>query len=440
MAYRKLGVVLGNRGQSPARARLALVRAFEESERLTERERYLAAAMYYVRVVGDNDRAITAYRNLLDLHPDDPWALNNLGVALSAVKDYPQAQSFYLRALAADSTNDLGYTNAIRTHVMLGKRDEARALLELFSSKFLGHLAIPGLEARFAVLEGDYETAEARIRAHRERNAGSLGWRSSTSLDLARIAATQGRVAQAEAHMMDAMATDLERGLPASFILRSIQLASVWLFVTNRADRALEIIDEALERHPLDSLDPFDIPFTWLAKLYADAGRPDRAGELLGKFDEFVDPSLQNWGDGIVSDFAEVAIAMAEGRSQEAVDLNRRGSYRGGIIAWDPQLGRAFEQADQPDSAIVTYERYLETDWLSRLGTWDWFHRGAILERLGQLHDARADLEKATTYYTMFVELWAEADPELQSRVETARARLQEIAESGGKAAEMTGF
>ena len=63
--------------------------------------------------------------------------------------------------------------------------------------------------------------------------------------------------------------------------------------------------------------------------------------------------------------------------------MNRRGSYRGGIIAWDPQLGRAFEHASQPDSAIVTYERYLETGSLDRLGGWDWYHRGGSLERLG---------------------------------------------------------
>ena len=82
---------------------------------------------------------------------------------------------------------------------------------------------------------------------------------------------------------------------------------------------------------------------------------------------------------------------------------------------------------DQPDSAIVTYERYLETGALSRLQTWDWYHRGAILERLGDLYDEKNDRESAARYHAMFVELWSDADEALQPRVREARARLEEI-------------
>ena len=427
MAYRKLGTQLGNLGQQRARSREALTRAFERSDRLTERERYLAAAMYYLRVAGDNDRAITAYRNLLELNPNDSWANNNLGVVLSNIKDYEQADEYYLRAIASDSAANLPYTNAIHTHLVLGKRDEARTLLDLFESKFPGHLDVAETRANFASSQGDYDTAEDYTRSQRERTAGSQFWRSRTSIRLARIDATQGRFLAAQVHMRDAMDADLERGLPAVFIMRSVNLGALWLFVMQRPDRALQTIDAALAQYPLDSLDPLDIPYTWIAKLYADAGRPDRARELLDEFDRVFDPALQSWDDGIVSDFARVAIAMAEGRADEAVELNRRGSYRGGVIAWDPQLGRAFEQAGRPDSAIVTYERYLETGSISRLRTWDCNHRGAILERLGVLHDDRDDLENAARYYAMFVELWSEADEELQPRVRQSQARLEEI-------------
>ena len=50
-----------------------------------------------------------------------------------------------------------------------------------------------------------------------------------------------------------------------------------------------------------------------------------------------------------------------------------------------------------------------------------------MLERLGQLYDEQGDLENAAKYYAQFVELWAEADPELQPRVEAAQKRLDEI-------------
>ncbi|MCK5411005.1 MAG: hypothetical protein KAJ67_02855, partial [Gemmatimonadetes bacterium] len=80
MAWRKLGVELGNQGESRERQVEALSMAFEYRNRLTERERYLTMGSYYWTVTGENDKAITAYQNMLDLNPDDTWALNNLGI------------------------------------------------------------------------------------------------------------------------------------------------------------------------------------------------------------------------------------------------------------------------------------------------------------------------------------------------------------------------
>ncbi|MEE9577689.1 MAG: hypothetical protein V3W35_09770 [Gemmatimonadota bacterium] len=57
----------------------------------------------------------------------------------------------------------------------------------------------------------------------------------------------------------------------------------------------------------------------------------------------------------------------------------------------------------------------------------DAHHLAVVLERLGQLYDERGDLEKAAEHYARFVELWTEADPELQPRVRAAQQRLNEI-------------
>jgi eukaryotic-like serine/threonine-protein kinase len=47
-----------------------------------------------------------------------------------------------------------------------------------------------------------------------------------------------------------------------------------------------------------------------------------------------------------------------------------------------------------------------------------------VLERLGQLHEARGDRARAAEHYRVFIELWRDADPELQPRVREARRRL----------------
>ena len=54
------------------------------------------------------------------------------------------------------------------------------------------------------------------------------------------------------------------------------------------------------------------------------------------------------------------------------------------------------------------------------------------LERLGQLYDAKGDTENAALYYAQFVDMWENADSELQPRVAVARARLEEIIRERG--------
>jgi len=88
--------------------------------------------------------------------------------------------------------------------------------------------------------------------------------------------------------------------------------------------------------------------------------------------------------------------------------------------------GRAYEGAGQPDSALATYERYLDATNSGQTFS-DPFRLAAILERLGQLYYERRDWEKAAEYYARFVELWKAADPELQPRVAAAQQRLDEI-------------
>ncbi len=97
-----------------------------------------------------------------------------------------------------------------------------------------------------------------------------------------------------------------------------------------------------------------------------------------------------------------------------------------------PNVGRAFEVAGQQDSALVAYQAFVDTPHLFRGRGGDNWYRGPVLERLGQLYDEASDLENAAKYYAMFVELWADADEELQPRVQAAQARLEEIVAERG--------
>jgi tetratricopeptide (TPR) repeat protein len=53
-------------------------------------------------------------------------------------------------------------------------------------------------------------------------------------------------------------------------------------------------------------------------------------------------------------------------------------------------------------------------------------------KRLGELQEQRGDREKAIEYYGKFVELWKDADAELQPVVQDVKQRMSKLAGEGG--------
>jgi tetratricopeptide (TPR) repeat protein len=50
-----------------------------------------------------------------------------------------------------------------------------------------------------------------------------------------------------------------------------------------------------------------------------------------------------------------------------------------------------------------------------------------MYKRLGELYEAKGDREKAVGHYLKFVELWKNADPELQPKVAAVKQRLARL-------------
>jgi tetratricopeptide (TPR) repeat protein len=63
------------------------------------------------REAGRASEAINAYRKALELSPEDPGVLANVGLAHAAARDLPSAIAAYRRSIAADSTRALTWVN-----------------------------------------------------------------------------------------------------------------------------------------------------------------------------------------------------------------------------------------------------------------------------------------------------------------------------------------
>ncbi len=91
------------------------------------------------------------------------------------------------------------------------------------------------------------------------------------------------------------------------------------------------------------------------------------------------------------------------------------------------EIARAYDHVGRADSALATYEQVVSTPGLFRLYD-DSYTLAPTYKRLGELYETRGGHAKALQYYGRFVDLWKNADAELQPVVRDVRARLARLA------------
>jgi tetratricopeptide (TPR) repeat protein len=433
MAYRKLGVALFNVGEERARMVRALTRAFDHRDRLPDRERYMTVGSYHQFATNEQTEAITAYRTLLDIYPDHSYALTNLSFAYFNVRDYKRAAQLGRHSIEVEPGNAINNIVALWAQVSAGQNEEVEATLGRMSERVPNHPGTSLAHSYVASMRGDYDLAEDHVRALAEAQKADQRWLTRATLELATLAGVRGKLSAAERYLRDATAVNEERDLAAGYLQKVIDLALLGVGFRGEATEGLALIEEALERYPLDSIAPLDRPYLPLALLYALSRRPDRARELVAEYDEMVEGKYQGL-DAADRHLALGLLAVAEDRLEEAIAEFQRADQGACPICALHHLGTAYELAGEPDSAVAAYERYLETPWIGRTGSWpaglihsDMYWLGPTFERLGALHEEGGETEKAIYYYGKLVHLWEHADPELQPRVEAARRAIEAL-------------
>jgi tetratricopeptide (TPR) repeat protein len=351
----------------------------------------------------------------------------------SRIGDAARAEQYYRRSIEADSSNTLAYGNLLIALVRQGKFEEAESALALFGARFPGNLRQTESRAQLASSRGDYDTAERIFAALRDSLPANLGVRTATTHSLSHLAAVRGRLNDARSRLSELISLYAGRDQPDQSLVYSLDAAALDVYARGRPADAVARVDEALQRYPLGELHPLERPYARLIGIYADAGEPARARALLDEYDTTVSPRLRAWNEREIFRVAHASLMRAEGDPHAAADSATvwlRSSACGRCLL--PTLGRALEAAGRADSAIVVYERYIEEPSAQRTALLDWWYLGPVLERVAQLHDQRGDAQRAARFYARFVELWQNADPELQPRVGAARARLEQLTRTRG--------
>jgi eukaryotic-like serine/threonine-protein kinase len=432
MAYRKLAVIIGNIGGSRAAAVVATTKAYIHRDRLTELERELATANYHSLVEFDPAKVASAYRSVLASDPDNTIALNNLALLLNQRRRWAEAESLAVRAVrVGGSGSSFYFDNLVEARLALGRFTEARAAIEEEAKIGAGAPLVLLHRAQLAANEENFAAAEQYIRELKRLERSSLSWQAHASLALASISERSGKLAEAAQHIRDRMAVNEGRGLPQEYVNDAAVLADFELRYRNRPKEALDIVAAALAKRPIDSMPRLDRPLLRLAEIYARAGQVEQAKRVMRRFETEVPEGMRRgmwwryWPAG--------SIAEAEGRNADAVAAFRALYDEGGAcgLCGLYELAGAYSALGQADSAIATYERLVTAPAAARLWT-DGPWLAPSLKRLGELYESKGDRKKAATYYGRFVDLWKDADPELQPGVREVRQRLARLAQEPG--------
>jgi tetratricopeptide (TPR) repeat protein/tRNA A-37 threonylcarbamoyl transferase component Bud32 len=426
-AWRKLGTAYANAGYPQSMVDSAVTKAFRLRTRLTENERYLAEGYYFLNGPGhDREKGLAAYQALL-ARGDTVYAANNIGVVYVSRRDWTAAESYFRLSLRKQHGNMIPLPNLILVLETEGKRAAADSFLAMGLARLPDNPTILGLAITRTFLDGDYDRAERQLDSL-DRATTSADVRLMTRKNLAMMAILRGRLAEGERKLREASAMAHEAGYTDEPLTDSIEfvLADEW-FRGDRA-RAVARLDAALAALPLSSIPEQDRPYADLAIAYARGGRPDRARAVLAEVRQLGDTALlRAHQPELHATLGE--IALAENRPREAIaefraaDRASDGPANGDPLVVLTRLGRAFDQANEPDSTIAMYEQYLQTKYAERGGD-DYLMLAPIRKRLGELYEAKGDTARAMPHYAAFVNLWKNADPELQPAVAEVRRRL----------------
>jgi tetratricopeptide (TPR) repeat protein len=441
MAWTLYGSVLNGMGERD-RGVEALTRAFELRDQTNERERYIVEGTYYQQVTEETEKAIEAFQRVLDMGVDGtmfgPVTMSNLlGLLYQELGQFARAEVMFLESIKQDSLlNDTPtdyenhQANLARVQIDLGKYDEARRTLfaPVARSEAAGE-AMPArwnyYLARVAWAAGDYETAQEYLEALREGAGEDLRLRFLADQHLAALAALRGRLGDAREHTRETMTFMDERGLGARHLRTAIGIAEWRSLVLRDTAGALAEVEAELAHYPLDEMAIEDRPYHPVVYFFAQAGETGRAKAFLEEHERDWDsiPNPDPHAD------MRGEIALAEGDYEAAVshfEQETTNPKSCPFCALDG-LARAHDLAGQADSAIAAYERYVTTPFSDRLRVEDQYVLAPAHERLGQLYDDRGDHQNALLHYARFVELWKDADPDLQPRVQAVQTRLEEI-------------
>ena len=432
MAWRRIAASYSNDPGSQAAQQAASIKAYQFRDRLSDNERLLTEAYYWSSgPTPDREKTIAAYEALIERDSMNRSATNNVAIMYWQMRDRAKAEASYRRAISVAQPFGGSFVGLIQVQIEQGKIAAAESTLALFERKLPTHGEIPASRAVLTLAKGNVAAADSVLR-NSVPTLRTDDARRTTAFAMSNILTARGRVREGMRWTAQSYPT---QGSPATLNAGrlGIMLDSAWVqaYYLNDAATAKATVKRALERIPINSLAAPDRPWGTLLTIAAVTRDAAAArGYAAAQQRDMVSSYFSTFKGAIPVNRA--MLALAENRPQEAATLFAEADkFDLGPEQLGPWRAQALDLANQPDSAIAEFERFVAFRDASYF-----LHRDYLAgshKRLGELYDAKGDVAKAAEHYQAFVDLWKDADPELQPKVREARARLDALRKKGSK-------
>ena len=426
-AYRSLGVELywANKRE---RSSEMLLKALQHSDRMSNAEREATEATLYAKGRYYNPvRALAAFNAILARDSMNFIALDNKIWMLMALRQYDLAADLIKAGRKtiqpAGAKVYTNYPTLAQASFLAGRHGDAwRALDAAIGASPTAYM----LRANAYQMTGRMDSAEADMRR-------ALELSTERDRDFVVQVSGQRRASMARragklesAHRFDEIRIRMAaaRQDPQAMALALMPRLRESARMLHRPDLVRRDLSEF--RRLVELSKGVDRPIASLAMTYVDAGDPKTAAALLREMEKTIAPGEWLEVRALIHQ-AWAHVALAEGRSLDAVREARAADIGVCAICALPLVSLAYERAGQLDSAIATGERYLSTIDPTAI-TYDGHYRPIIEHRLGRLYLRRGDGVNATRHLAAFIEMWRDADPVLRPQVDSARRELSAAA------------
>jgi len=409
-------------------ARAYLERAWDLRDSVSQAERHRIEFAWHHRVQGDAAAAAGASDAYIGTQPDESiWLEQQIALAWRAGTWTEAAELSHRRWTIDGGLAPEEWQALVGFHFVLADQEGlARTLAsppspdELLLAEFR---MAGGREEWDEALQLLRETAAVLDRPYQAWPLVPL-WETRLNMGAGRLRLARGRL-----ELTRDTYINLGQGNDLVETFAQFALGELWL--ARDTASALTLIDQAEAQ--VDALRTR--PVLGVAWALAEAGEVERSRELLDRWEAAAGeiPRIRwprMWW------VARAAIAIAEGRFADATVLLQEPIHepvgQDGECRFCPEfmMARAMDRSGRAEEAIRYYESFLSNRYIIGLDR----ELGVVLrnparERLAALYEEQGNPRRAAELYRRILEVWVDPDPELQPRVDAARAGL---ARTGG--------